>query len=39
MEILSYQSPDVEIVEVIAEQGFMASPGTTVEGFQDGGTW
>lgn len=35
----NYQSPDIEIVDIQVEQGFMASPGSTLEGFQDGGTW
>lgn len=39
MESNSYQSPDIEIIEVLAEQGFAGSPGTTLEGFGDGGTW
>lgn len=39
MEKLNYQSPEVDVIEVVVEQGFTASPGTTVEGFQSGGTW
>lgn len=39
MKRFNYQSPEIEIVEVHAEQGFAGSPGTTLEGFGDGGTW
>lgn len=40
MDLKNYQSPDVEVVEILAEQGFTVSPaGTNVEGFGDGGTW
>lgn len=39
MDLIDYQSPNVEVVEILAEQGFMISPGTNIQGFEDGGTW
>lgn len=39
MKLQTYQSPQIEIIEVLAEQGFAGSPGTELGGFENGGTW
>jgi hypothetical protein len=31
--VLSYSAPEIDIVEVVAEQGYSVSSGTTLPGF------
>jgi len=39
-ELLNYESPSVEIIEVEVENGFVATGSTgNTEGLDDGGTW
>jgi len=39
-ELLNYESPSVEIIEVEVENGFVATGSTgNTEGLEDGGTW
>ena len=39
-ELLNYESPSVEVIEVEVENGFVATGSTgNTEGLEDGGTW